>query len=356
MKNISLSQHRYAGHGRLAMRSDVRGLTLVELMISMMLGLLVVASASAIFISNKQTYRATEGLGRVQENGRMAYELMSRDLREAGGSPCGNADRENPLQLVNVLNVPTARWWSNWNNGIVGYEGLLPGGNPTNRVAGTDAIVLMSGDSSSSATVRSHDTAAARIQLNSAGHAFRTNDLAIVCNFRHAALFQVRNASSATDTIEHTVSGGVPGNCTPGLGYSNVVVCSSPGKTFQYGPNPIDAKAPATVVRLNAVRWYVGTNPDNSRSLYRETLANEGGVLNAVRQQIAEGVTDMQLQYLIAGDANYADANAIPVADWRKVVAVRISLNMLSADRAGVGGAQLARNINSTVMVRNRMQ
>ena len=67
---------------RPAPRAAVRGLSLIELMIAMMLGLLVVASASAIFLSNRQTYRATEGLGRVQESGRMAFELMARDLRE----------------------------------------------------------------------------------------------------------------------------------------------------------------------------------------------------------------------------------------------------------------------------------
>ena len=78
---MNMPSGRHSVRGRSA-RNAVRGLTLVELMIAMMLGLLVVGSATAIFISNRQTYRATEGLGRVQENGRMAFELMARDLRD----------------------------------------------------------------------------------------------------------------------------------------------------------------------------------------------------------------------------------------------------------------------------------
>ena len=66
MTLMTLSARRYSLRGRPTARNAVRGLTLVELMIAMMLGLLVVGSASAIFISNRQTYRATEGLGRVQ--------------------------------------------------------------------------------------------------------------------------------------------------------------------------------------------------------------------------------------------------------------------------------------------------
>ena len=57
------------------------GLSLIELMIAIALGLLIVAATLSIFSSNKQSYRATENLGRVQESGRTAFELMSRDIR-----------------------------------------------------------------------------------------------------------------------------------------------------------------------------------------------------------------------------------------------------------------------------------
>lgn len=345
---------RYAAHGRAAARSTVRGLTLVELMIAMMLGLLVVGSASAIFISNRATYRATEGLGRVQENGRMAFELMARDLREAGGNPCGNADRKEPLKLVNVLNNPAAQWWTNWNNGIRGYEAAIPGGNPPGRVVGADAIDLMSADSSSAATISNHDPDAAVFDLNTADHGFRTSDLAIVCDWRQASLFQITDA--VNNNIKHANGGAGPGNCSKGLGYANPAVCTATGKKKQYGPNPVDNKANATIVRMQPVRWYVATTANGGRSLFRSALVNTGGVLAVTEQEIAEGVNDMEIQYLLDGAANYVDATLIPADRWNDVNAVRVTLDILSADGAGVGGAQLQRRIAHTVTLRNRME
>jgi type IV pilus assembly protein PilW len=358
MKKMTLSRSRFAGHGRAATRSDVSGLTLVELMISMMLGLLVVGSASAIFISNRQTYRATEGLGRVQENGRMAFELMGRDLREAGGSSCGNGERKrnDPLKLVNLINGSTTRWWTNWNNGITGYEGAIPLGSPANRVATADAIDLMAGDSSSAATISQHNTASAQFQINTTDHGFSSSDLAIACDWKGASLFQISSAASGSNIIQHQVSGS-PGNCSIGLGYViPASACAGPVRTKQYGPNVKDPVQSATIIRIQPVRWYVGTSA-GGRSLFRSAVVNNGGVLTVTDQEIAEGVNDMQLQYLLVGAAAYVDASAVTAANrWNDVIAVRVTLDMLSADRAGVGGAQLARRIVNTVTLRNRME
>ena len=64
----------------------------------------------------------------------------------------------------------------------------------------------------------------------------------------------------------------------------------------------------------------------------------------------------MQLQYLVSGAANYVDATAVPANSWDDVTAVRVTLDMLSNDRAGANGAQLARRIAHTVTLRNRLQ
>lgn len=339
---------------RRAFRARVRGLSLIELMISMMLGLLVVASASAIFLSNRQTYRATEGLGRVQEGGRMAFELMARDLRDAGGVSCGNADRTEPMKLVNVLNNPATQWWTNWNGGVVGYEGAIPLGSPANRVPGTDAVDLMSGDDSTAATVRADSTGGAQIQLNTATHGFQTGDLVVACDWQQASLFQVTGITGG-DTLAHAVGGGAPGNCSRGLGYANPADCSAAGRVHQYGPTVPDPRRAATVVRLHSARWYIGTTA-TGRSLFRSTVVNEAGVPVVRNQEIAEGVNDMQLQYLLSGAANYVDATAVPATRWDDVTAVRVTLDMLSTDRAGANGAQIARRIAHTVTLRNRLQ
>ena len=53
--------------------SRVRGFSLVELMIALLLGLIVIGSAGSIYLANKRAYPATEVLGRVQESSRVAF-------------------------------------------------------------------------------------------------------------------------------------------------------------------------------------------------------------------------------------------------------------------------------------------
>ena len=60
---------------RLRTRSPA-GFGLIELMISMVLGLLVLGAAVAVFQSNQRTFSVNEGQNRIQEGARAAYEMM----------------------------------------------------------------------------------------------------------------------------------------------------------------------------------------------------------------------------------------------------------------------------------------
>jgi type IV pilus assembly protein PilW len=84
-------------HRTLIARS--RGFTLLELMISMVLGLVVIGGALGVVLSNRQSYRTNEGLSQVQERARTAFELLARDVRQAGVTGCNNNGR-----VANVLN------------------------------------------------------------------------------------------------------------------------------------------------------------------------------------------------------------------------------------------------------------
>jgi type IV pilus assembly protein PilW len=59
------------------------GLTLVELMIALTLGLFVAGAASALFLSTKSTYVAQDEEARIVDSGRYAIENVTRALRQA---------------------------------------------------------------------------------------------------------------------------------------------------------------------------------------------------------------------------------------------------------------------------------
>ncbi|WP_027707094.1 PilW family protein [Zooshikella ganghwensis] len=63
-----------------------KGLSLIELMIALVLGLLLVAGVIQIFLGTSQTYRLTGDIARVQENARFALDILARDIRMAGYS------------------------------------------------------------------------------------------------------------------------------------------------------------------------------------------------------------------------------------------------------------------------------
>lgn len=63
------------------------GLTLVEILLAFAISAFLIAGVIQLLIGSKQTYRSSEGLSRIQENGRLALEMMARNIRMAGFYP-----------------------------------------------------------------------------------------------------------------------------------------------------------------------------------------------------------------------------------------------------------------------------
>lgn len=61
-----------------------RGLSLVELMIGLTLGLILLLGIIQVFISSKQTFATNDAMAKLQENGRFALEFITQSARLAG--------------------------------------------------------------------------------------------------------------------------------------------------------------------------------------------------------------------------------------------------------------------------------
>jgi type IV pilus assembly protein PilW len=318
-----------------------QGFSLIELMIAIGLGILVVGATLAIFSTNKNTYVASENVGRIQENARAAFEIMGRELREAGGNPCSNsANPELQIATVVVLNSAASNWWSNWTNPVFGYEnGALAG-----SAAGTDAIEVKSA-TGSYYTVTANNTGANTFTVNTATNDLAANDILMVCDLNQAAIFQKTSGSGAT--IGYAAGAGSPGNCTTNLGRPDDIptTCS----------NTVSHQFPANSVisRLSSAQWYLADNGRNGgRSLYRRTV--RAGV--ATVEEIAEGVRNMQVTYLLSGAVpTYENAATITTAGrWLDVTAVRVDLTMEGTENIGTNDQRLVRNMSTVVALRSR--
>jgi len=68
------------------------GLTLVELLIAMVLGLIVISAVVNTYVGSTRSARFSKGLAYIQENGRYGITTMQRGIRLAGFSPEGDLE------------------------------------------------------------------------------------------------------------------------------------------------------------------------------------------------------------------------------------------------------------------------
>lgn len=317
------------------------GFTLIELMVAMMIGLLVILAALAVFVANRRTYQATETVGRTQENARIAFELMSRDLREAGITPCGN-----PVgMLSNALNGAGTHWYDG-GMAVRGYANATSVGG----TAGTNAIDIFSGNGASQPVV-SNDMTGGTFTLGGNQHGMRAGTLAMVCDTQRATILQLTSGGPTSAVI------GYGGTATPGNATTNLGGCVEKGcEASQFGRWEFTQANAARIARLSSSRWFV-----RNGALVQQT---PGG--NAAGDEIVRNVNNLQLTYLLNTNPNwmlnrivvpaatYVDAAAVTAqgADaWNRVLAVRIILT-LQGDEA-IDGRTLTRTVTHTVALRN---
>jgi type IV pilus assembly protein PilW len=73
--------------GKINCHSQADGFTLVELMISMAVGGIVMGAVMTSFLSQHRSYLAQDEVVEMQQNARVAMDLLTRDIRSAGYDP-----------------------------------------------------------------------------------------------------------------------------------------------------------------------------------------------------------------------------------------------------------------------------
>ena len=93
---------------------------------------------------------------------------------------------------------------------------------------------------------------------------------------------------------------------------------------------------------------FVGAN------LVRELLAR--GVTGPVAEEVVEGVTDLQVQYLL--NNAYVTAAAVPANGWERVTSVRVQLTLqgLEQERDAAGAlTRVTRQFTQVIALRNKV-
>lgn len=305
------------------------GISLVEVMVAMVLGLVVVLGVVGVMSSNRQNFRISEGVAEMQENARTGFELLARDLRVARDTGCG------PVEVITTGLYPTpasGAWLQQWEP-VRGFTetdaspAVAFGSGVGQRINGTDAIQLQG--TNDGWPLRNTDPTAATITTVN-GHALQTNDIVVLCDLENQGAMLHRVTGSGASTV----------NITPETNYGS-----------------------GQIARMWATTWYIGNNGrggEGGRSLYRARFNQADQTV--VTEEVLPGVTNMQLRYRIGDAADFSIV--VGAAQWADVSAVELTLtsetthrNLSTAEGEGplVGAdKRLRRTTVNVVALRNR--
>jgi type IV pilus assembly protein PilW len=350
-------------------RRTQSGVSLIELMIALVIAGLIALGLVQIFGASTATSQMTDGLSRVQENGRFATQFLQRQLRMVGFMGCG-ADTGRSVQgsFVNHLAL---------------FNGTVPGGNKFRFQRPIEAFTAGVGaapaELAGEPIINGTDVLILRVLSDEStpvltiSKASKTLSLVLgepAAPFLPAAgenvLFGLQNCRSA-DVFAGALNGTAPGSALVVGGDTSPNVYLDPSVDncgaapcpwdFRISNAFLNAKPLVGAASLNAevhraeyYALFVKNNPAGLPSLFMMRFNRNNTNLNGA-EEFVEGVENMQLRFgydtsgttdaaideyktaaqVIAGAAD----DAAKDANWRRVLSVRVGLLIRSPGRAG---------------------
>ena len=312
------------------------GVSLVELMVSMVLGLLMSGAVIQIYLSTKSTNKVSNGISRLQENARFGHYFITKDLRDGGNRGClstvrNKLDPHPPTEYLALLSSVSGWEYGGTAQGdsyippttpVASGTGWTGNGNMpafilNQAIDGTDVLRLQSLRKLDVLLKDNNNTTTN--SLNTEGsHNVPDNSLLLVGNCSNADFFQHTSQGGGTQSsLTASQSGLTPGNDNLGPNQWATI----------YGP---ESSIFASEIRF----YFIAIGTSGLPALFRVT-ASGSPLVETLSEELVEGVESMQFYY---GEDLDADNNpnryisASQVLDWEQIVSVRVGLLFRSAD------------------------
>lgn len=284
-----------------------RGLTLVELLVSISIGLVVVGALVALYVSTARSYRQLDALAQLQSNARYVFEIMGYDIRMAGNMTCHVPGQ---TRAANFVSNYRNNWWSDTGQPLFGQDetadsnakgdgGFAPD-YKDNALRGDTLIVLRANADETMGKVGGYFLDDQPIPFSDPTTAgFKNGRLLLLTDcLKQAAVFQKTGPAdpSGMSPIEHDR------NCKADLQGSNPNPDPTPGSCPTAGGS--QNMSGAKLLPLSANAYYLRESPykyPNSNqkipSLFRQTLTTSGNAPATTAEELVSGVTDLQILY-----------------------------------------------------------
>lgn len=333
-------------------RKRSTGLSLVELLIAMVLGLTLASGVVQVYVGNNTSERDREARQRMQENGRFAMNFLLREIRMAGYLGCSSNIDPADINVTIAGGAPAAFQPT---TGIQGWE--AGGTDPGTVNNSADSVAVVSTTSAewttSSGSVISDFNAVPNSDIVRLWSATESPSEIVSINPGASPVVRVEASSIAEDEfvmLSDCEGADIVQVCQKsqgggGSGEENLILNTSctPGNIT---PVNITTGTGGQAVKLEGTLFYVGKRGDtagNSPALFRRELGSDGAA--GAAEELIEGVESMQLLYGVNLDADalnsadsYLPADQVP--DWSDVISLRVSLLMQSVEDGTVPSPQ----------------
>src|SRR5690554_99988 len=333
------------------------GLSLVELMIALLLSTLITLGILTMYLDSTETSRVSRAMARVQESGRIALDLMAKDLRMMGFQGCAFPMQDfEPDFRASTLDRDFFG---------TGLRGVRVDGDGWADLVDDFAVDAMSDDAVTGSDV---------LQIRRANGPALTLDQdmvdggSVISTDSDQAVTEYRMGENALIT-----------NCAA----ADVFAVGDPDglEDHQINHQPLSQNYPegARVFHFNTTSYWVGDTDRKDR---------QGNAIFALYQnglEVVSGVERLQVLYGVRednDDMRYVTADNVDASEWNSVDAIQLGLLVRDEERvmeiadskdyvlpgmtvqpAGTAGAQatypadgrLRTTFTMTVKVRNRV-
>lgn len=275
------------------------GVSLIEIMIALAIGIILTMGAVSIFISNNNIARLETQLSNMQASGRFLIDVLSMNVRMAGYNGCSSrgavevnygAGSPSPLPIekanaVRGFNANSSTWQPTMPAGL--QTALTAGGADAVAVTGTDVLNVQGVECAAYLNGTWSGASPIEVVMPSNDCGLDANKPVIIYHCSGAEVFQPNSVTTSGAVTSIHFSG-----------------------TLRSGLYDTDA----TVSLPRSRMFYIAENTDNERGLYMASWEPDDGdtLLEAEDfqvRQLAEGVQDMQITYGVAASVSASSAS-----------------------------------------------
>ena len=330
----------------------IRGFSMIELMVAVVLALIVTAAVLAVFVASRQSFNSTSGTAALADGGRFALDFIQNSVRSAGYMACNTTQRQ-----ISILQTAPSPMVANFTQALTGYEAnnTAPGG------AFTATASPVSADPSTLDWSSPSGVAPAGLDAALASKVIKNNDVLVVYS-------TLRNAQSSYVTAiapgASTFTVNAPGSLVNGQLASisdcakSVVmwVTSVSANTVSFSsgtwPNnnvssfPVSFGVGSQVTPVDTTVFYIGQGADGDSALFSLDL-NAGTNSPAGTFAATELVPDIEAMQVLYGldttgsqtVSQYVTADHVvntlssPATNFNNVMSVKVAV--LAASQPG---------------------